>query len=387
MRRRWYLQTIAATLTGGLAGCSDLGARSDGSRTGTPTQTKTDTPTNTPTPTPRDEPRGAEVPLYMNLLPEPHLRGTRKTSEFTSENAVFTRIDWEWYLQMRRTVPKFGPTADEDWSFLAVDGNFNRAPSADLLKTPVYNVLFTVGAVDSQMRNFENLNDTLRAQLGSSTGTNEAEAAPEIDEVMLSYDPATIYFIGIDADAVRDALENNVAVEETGADVDSENIDVYLAAFPEDPDKESNRVIWVTDQFDRGVVAYMAENAPASQYSSVTRRLQRRDRVAPASELESVRWCLDELMDAPVVTGEVNGGTPRFDGNPHENRQIDAIESYDTLMHAMDVSEAAGTVQAVVSSVDGTAPEEAALQEAFAEDSGQYSTTYHPNVSSITATW
>ena len=100
-----------------------------------------------------------------------------------------------------------------------------------------------------------------------------------------------------------------------------------------------------------------------------------------------MRWCLDELMDAPVVTGEVNGGTPRFDGSPHENRQIGAIEPYDTLIHAMDVSETAGTVQAVVSSVDGTAPEEVALREAFAEDSGQYSTTYHPNVSSITATW
>ena len=385
MRRRWYLQTTAATLAGGLAGCSNLGARSDGSRTGTPTQTETDTPTNTPTPTPRDEPRVAEVPLYMTLLPEPHLRGTEKTGEFTSENAVFTKIDWEWYLQMRRTVPEFGPTANENWSFLAVDGNFNRVPSADILKTPVYNVLFTVGAVDNQMRNFENLNDTLRAQLGPSADADEA--APEIDEVMISYDPATVYFIGIDTDAVRDALEDNVAVEETGADVDPGDIDVYFSVFPEDPDKESNRVIWVTDQFDRGVVAYMAENAPASQYSSVTRRLQRRDRVAPANKLESVQWCLDELMDAPVVTGEVNGGTPRFDGSPHENRQIGAIEPYDTLMHAMDVSETAGTVQAVVSSVDGAAPEEAALRDAFAEDSGQYSTTYHPNVSSITATW
>ena len=56
-------------------------------------------------------------------------------------------------------------------------------------------------------------------------------------------------------------------------------------------------------------------------------------------------------------------------------------------MHAMDVSEAAGTVQAVVLSVDGTAPEKAALREAFAENSGQYSTTYHPNVSSVTASW
>jgi len=385
MRRRRYLQTIAATLTGGLTGCSDLGVRSDGSRTDTPTQTETDTPTDTPTPTPRNEPRVAEVSLYTNLLPEPHLRGTEKTSDFTSENAVFTRIDWEWYLQMRRTVPKFGPTADENWSFLPVDGNFNRVPSADIFKTPVYNVLFTVGAVDNQMRNFENLNDTLRAQLGPSAGTDEAEAAPEIDEVMISYDPVTIYFIGIDTDAVRDALKDNVPVEEV-SDVNI-GIDTYFSVFPEDESKESNRVIFVSDQYERSVVAYMAENAPPRQYAPITGRLEKNEQIAPASELESMQWCLDELMDAPVVTGEVNGGTPRFDGSPHENRQIGAIEPYDTLMHAMDVSEVAGTVQAVVSSVDGTAPEEAALREAFAEDSGQYSTTYHPNVSSITATW
>ena len=383
MKRRRYLQTAAAVLTGGLAGCSDLGERSSESRTDTPTQTETDTPT--PTPTPRDEPRVAEVPLYMKLLPKLHLRGTEKKNKFTSENAVFTRIDWEWYLQMRRTVPKFGPTVGENWSFLPVDGNFNRVPSADLFKTPVYNVLFTVGAVDNQMRNFENLNDTLRDQLGLSAGTDEAEAAREIDEVLISYDPTIIYFIGIDTGAVRDALEDNVPVEEV-SDINI-SIDTYFSVFPGDEDKESNRVIFVSDQYERSVVAYMAENAPPEQYAPTVERLEKNEQIAPASELGSVQWCLDELMDAPVVTGEVNGGTPRFDGRPHENRQIGAIEPYDTLMHAMDVSEVAGTVQAVVSSVDGTAPEEAALREAFAEDSGQYSTTYHPNVSSITATW
>ena len=385
MRRRRYLQTVAATLTGGLAGCSDLGARSDGSRADTLTQTEANTPTGTPTPTPRNEPRVAEVPLYTNILPEPHLRGTENMSEFTSENAVFTRIDWEWYLQMRRTVPKFGPTADENWSFLAVDGNFNRAPSADLLKTPVYNVLLTVSAVNNQMRNFENLNNTLRAQLGLLADTGETEAVREVDEVLISYDPVTLYFIGIDTDTVRNALEENLDIDEiSDADI---GIDTYLAAFPENKSKKSNRVIWVSDQYERSVVAYMAENAPQEQYAPITGRLERNVRIAPAGDIESVQWCLDKLMDAPVVTGEVNGGTPRFDGSPHENRQIGAIEPYDTLIHAMDVSETAGTVQAVVSSVDGTAPEEVALREAFAEDSGQYSTTYHPNVSSITATW
>ena len=48
------------------------------------------------------------------------------------------------------------------------------------------------------------------------------------------------------------------------------------------------------------------------------------------------------------------------------------------------VSEYAGTVQAIVSDVDGGVPEAEALEEAFAESTGEYSTRYHPNVSTIT---
>ena len=54
-------------------------------------------------------------------------------------------------------------------------------------------------------------------------------------------------------------------------------------------------------------------------------------------------------------------------------------------MFEMNVSEYAGTVQAVVSDVDGEAPEPAAMREAFEEDTGTYSTRYHPNVSTISA--
>lgn len=56
-------------------------------------------------------------------------------------------------------------------------------------------------------------------------------------------------------------------------------------------------------------------------------------------------------------------------------------------MFGMDVSEYAGTVQAIVSNVDGGAPEAAALEEAFTESTGTYSTRYHPNVSTISASW
>ena len=100
-----------------------------------------------------------------------------------------------------------------------------------------------------------------------------------------------------------------------------------------------------------------------------------------------MQWCLDELVDAPVVTGEINGARRKFGENPHADRGIEPIEPFDTLMFGMDASEYAGTVQAIVSDVDGRAPEAEALEEAFADPTGEYSTRYHPNVSTISASW
>ena len=103
---------------------------------------------------------------------------------------------------------------------------------------------------------------------------------------------------------------------------------------------------------------------------------------------ESTQWCLDQLVNpsAPVVVGEINGGASEWSDYPHSNRNVRALGDYDTLMTTMDASEYAATVQTTVSSVDGNAPTEEELREAF-EGSDNYSTQYHPNVSSITATW
>ena len=60
----------------------------------------------------------------------------------------------------------------------------------------------------------------------------------------------------------------------------------------------------------------------------------------------------------------------KFGENPHADRGIEPIEPFDTLMFGMDVSEFAGTVQAIVSDVDGRAPEPDAPEEAFAESTG-----------------
>jgi hypothetical protein len=374
MRRRRYLQTTALALTGGLAGCNELGASGDDS---TPTETPLPTATGTPTPepTPRDEPRDVEAPLYMDLLPRRHLRGPDGEGEYGSDNATFTKVDWEWYLQMRETVPKFGPTSDEYWSFKAAQGNRERAPSANILKTPVYGELIAVHAVEEVVFDFPDLGPELERQCGLQAEPGQREDARVVDEVLDYYTPSVTYFIGADTDAVRDVLEGNKTRE-----YDEGEVQAYQGT-----DNASGRAIFVSDEQSRGVVAVETGDERDEALSpTVTRLVDANDSVVVE---ESVEWCLDQLVAAPVVQGEVNGGRHEFAGYAHENRDLGPIEPFDTLVFGMDVSEYAGTVQAIVSAVDGGAPEPAALRDAFEEDTGTYSTTYHPNVSTISGSW
>ena len=199
---------------------------------------------------------------------------------------------------------------------------------------------------------------------------------------MVSYQPLVAYFIGVDTDPVRTALKEN----EEGADF-AEDTSIY-PGIGEGDERPANRAIVVIDNSERGVVAIQAANYPGEQFTPVAYRLAGfDDESPPATEIESVKWCLDQLVDTPVVTGEINGARRKFGENPHADRGIEPIEPFDTLMFGMNVSEYAGTVQAIVSNVEGGAPEAAALEEAFAESMGEYSTRYHPNVSAISASW
>jgi hypothetical protein len=384
MRRRRYLQTTALALTTGIAGCSEFAASWDNpASTETAEPTETASPTATAEPTPRDEPRNVDPPLYVDLLPRLQMKGPDGEGDFGSDNAVFTKVDWEWYLRMRETVPKFGPTGDEAWSFRPSDGNFTRAPSADILKSPVYGTLTATNLLEGELSlNFGNLSPVLLEQLGLQADEGEREAARVIDEAILSYQPRVGYFAGVDTGQVRAALEENTVVSEN-----PEKETTLYESVREDGSAGS-RGIFVSDNWERGVVAIQAANYDAKQLAPVGARIAGfGDSSPPATEIESVQWCLDELVDAPVVTAEINGARRKFGVNPHGDRGIEPIEPFDTLMFGMDVSEYAGTVQAIVSAVDGGAPTPDALRDAFEEDTGTYGTTFHPNVSTISGSW
>jgi len=247
----------------------------------------------------------------------------------------------------------------------------------------VFATIAAANTVETQLSlNFANLAPVLLEQLGLQVEEGEREAARVIDEAVLSYQPLVAYFIGVDTDPIRAALKENVE----GADF-AEDTSIYLG-IGEGDERPANRAIVVSDNWERGVVAVQAANYPGEQFTPVAYRLAGfDDQSPPATEIESVQWCLDQLVDAPVVTGEINGARRKFGENPHANRGIEPIEPFDTLLFGMDVSEYAGTVQAIVSDVDGEAPEADALGEAFAEPTGEYKTRYHPNVSTMVGSW
>jgi hypothetical protein len=199
MRRRWYLQTAGLGLTGGLAGCSDLGMGDDA------TSMPTATPTPTEEPTPREEPPNLDPPLWLKLLPRDYLDNEGEYSDA----AVFQRVDWEWYLGMRNVSQEWGPAGDESWSFAPTEENAGIVPSADILKTPQWGAVITAFKAEVGVFNFPNLGPEMERQCGLAAEAGGREAARVVDEVIAYHSPNVTIFTGADTDAVRDALADN----------------------------------------------------------------------------------------------------------------------------------------------------------------------------------
>jgi len=108
------------------------------------------------------------------------------------------------------------------------DRNFRRAPSADVLKAPVFATIAAANTVETQLSlNFVNLAPVLFEQLGLQAKEGEREAARVIDEAVVSYQPLIAYFIGVDTDPVRAALEENTVV----ADAPEKETTLYRSAL------------------------------------------------------------------------------------------------------------------------------------------------------------
>ena len=372
MRRRRYLQTAGLAVSGGLAGCSDLGMGNETTKTATKEPTPTETPTPTEEPTPRQEPSNAAPPLWLLLLAREHLDNT---GEF-SDTAVFQRVDWEWYLGMRSTSPEWGPTGDESWTFEVTEENAGIVPSADILKTPQWGVIITAFNAEVGVFNFPNLGPEMERQCGMAAEAGERETARVVDEVVTYDSPNVTIFIGADTDAVQDALADNDRNE-----FDDAAVTEYSGA-----ERAAAQKILVSETWSRGVVAVETGKEQSEDLLPLLQRLA--DGHESVAVEPSVQWCLGEAVtEAPVVTGEVNGSRYPFGGNGRSERSVERLEPFDTLMTSLDASRSTGAVKHVFSRVDGAAPESGDLEGSFELESGTWSTAYHPSVSTIEATW
>jgi hypothetical protein len=370
MQRRAYLQAAAVGLTTGFAGCNGL---TDGTTpTDTATTTETAHPTPTEEPTPRENPPAIDPPLYMLLLPRQHLGDPETPGSATS---VFTLIDWEWYLSMRTTTPEWGPAGDEIWSFAPTTANLEAVPEEEIFITPQWGAYITAFNVEVGVGEFPNLGPEILRQCGLKADDGEREGARVVDEVVSYNSPGVTMFIGVDTDSVRDAVSENNKKEYEQVDITSyQGVDEY-----------ESRVILVSDEQPSGVVAVQTGDASPEDMVPVLRRLGGGDDSVVAEE--SVQWCLSRLIPGPIVTGEINGGRSEFAGKGRSDRGVARLEPFDTLMTSMNARQFTGTVQHVFSAVDDAAPDEASLRESFETESGTWNTEYHPDVSSIDASW
>ena len=372
MRRRRCLQAAGLVLTGGFAGCSELGGdASTPVATDTPTATKTAEPTGEPTP--RENPPDLDPPLWLKLLPADYFDNRGKFTEWKA----FQRVDWEWYLQMRETTPEWGEAGDEIWSFAPVGANFRLVPSADILKTPHYGTLLAVLNVEDGVFDFPDLGPEMKQQCGLAADHGEREQARVIDEVVDYSLPHVTTFIGADIDAVHDALAGNDRLDYDG-----------VAVTEYDGGGEyANRNIVVSKEWSRGVVMVETGDEKAENLVPALQRSAGRGTESLAAD-ESVRWCLSRAEStAPVVTGEVNGDRYEFAEQGRSDRSVERLEPFDTLVTTLDARQYSGTAQHVFSHVDGDPPTADELRSSFETDSGEWAASSGPHVSSIEASW
>jgi hypothetical protein len=294
-----------------------------------------------------------------------------------SKAAFFHRVDWEWYLGLRSTIPEWGPAEDESWTFAPTGTNERLVPSADVLKTPQWGVWLVGFAAEAGVfEPFKTLGPEMERQCGMAADEGEREAARVVDDIVSYNNPSVTIFVGADTDAVHEALVDNKRTEFSNAPVTE-----YFGA-----EESQSRNIYVSEAWSRGVVAVETGDEEGEDLLPMVQRIAG-GHEGVASEA-SVRWCLGQAVSgAPVVTGEVDGSRYHFVGNGRSDRGVEGLEPFDTLVTTLDARRFAGTVQHVFSRTDGEAPASEALEESFELESGTWSTAYHPSVSTIDATW
>ena len=368
MDRRRYLQAVGGAVAPLLAGCSTDAFTETATESPTQTPTATDAPTPTETDQYADSPSDVEIPRYIELLPEKHLGGTERT-----DDAVFLRVDWEWYLRMRDEPMEFGAAAESDWTLKPTEENFATAPEYDILKGPVNAVLVTAFNTENIIGGFPNAGPEILRQCGLKGSEDNQSSNPEVEEVISYAQPGVTYFVGVDTESFKSAVQEN-----DSRSYDNVDITAYTGA-----EKYSGRDIYVSDESKIGIVAFESGNADSVELQPTLRRLGGANQ--SIRNKISVNWCLSELDTAPVVTGEINGGKQELAGSGYPSRSVSRLPEYDTIFRNFDTNGTKAVAQLTASHIEGTPPSDKKLKEIYTEANGSFNTSYHPNVSKISA--
>jgi hypothetical protein len=370
MNRRRYLRTVGATLSPLVAGCStDVFT---GTATERPTRTSTATEAPTPTETEQyaDSPGDVEIPRYIELLPEKHLGGTERT-----DNANFFRVDWEWYLEMRDEPMQFGAASESDWTLEPTEENFATAPEYNILKGPVNATLALSYLVKEIIGGFPNAGPEIIAQCGLES-TNAAMGSHTTVEEIVSYaEPGVMYFVGVDIESFREAVKGNES-----HDYEQAEVTAYSGMG-----NYSERAMYLSEEFRYNVLAVESGDEEADKLRPTLRRLGGDNENIIVND--SVKWCLSNMRDFPVVTGEINGGKQKLVGNGYSRRGVYRLSEYDSLIQGFDTDGSTANAQLITSLLDGQPPTENELMEIFHEKEGNFTTDHNPNVSNIFGSW
>jgi len=370
MDRRRYLQAVGASLTPFVAGCSTDAFTETATESPTRTPTATDAPTPTETDQYADSPGDVEIPRYIELLPEKHLGGTERT-----DNASFLRVDWEWYLETRDEPMEFGAADEEDWTLKPTEENFANAPKYDIIKAPVNAVLVVAYLLENVIANFPNAGPEILRQCGLSSNSSGGQTASEVDEIVSYTAPGVMHFLGVDTDAFRDSLKENESRGYDGVDITGySSVGEY-----------EGRTILVSDESNRGIVTFESANEDLRSMRPALRRLAGYNEAV--SVQESVKWALSRLSEAPVITGAINGGYQELAGSGYPNRGLSRLQEFGTLFQGFDTNGQTAEAQLIVSHTDGYAPSKERLKKVYGNNDATHHTSYHPNVSYISANW
>ena len=379
MRRRRYLQA-AALGASGFAGCNALNQ-------GTDTPTDTRTPTVSPTATPREEAPTVDPPAYMDLLPKRHLKGTEVTP-----HAIFTRVDWDWYLSHYDTDMRFGTMDGEDWTLEVNAGNLNERPPPKyrLLHTPVGTTIQTAGGVANVIPSFPNLGPELVRQCGMEIETENGESPPradyigvedaEVDEIISYASPGFTLFLGVDIPSLEYALqENDKTIPENFPDTT-----LYSGTG-----RASSRGFILSEAWDRPLLLVETADSEDEQVIPAFNRLTGVGQTKSIAAIESVQWALSEFnTDLPIQVGQINGGRARFPNTTYVQSPITSLKNYETVLNGLGIKGGStATAQVIASNTAEEAPSRQQLRELYSPEEGRVKIKVSDSVSKLSATW